>query len=66
MRRRTQTNPLAAYRAYGDVSLFVVQSPDCEEAIEAGRLERSHRRLRPDEDEQLASLRMLASASITT
>jgi hypothetical protein len=66
MRRRTQTNPLAAYRVCDDVSVFVVQSPDCEEAIEADRLERSHRRLRPDEDEQLASLRMLASASITT
>jgi len=40
----------------------VVQSPECEEAIEAGHLECSHRRLRPDEDEQLTSLRMLAPA----
>ena len=62
MRRRTQTNPLATYRAYNAVSRFVVQSPDCEEAIEAGRLERRHRRLRPDKDSQLASLRLLAPA----
>ena len=62
MRRRTQTNPLATYRAYNAVSWFVVRPPDCEETIEAGRLERSHRRLRPDEDEQMASLRMLAPA----
>lgn len=41
---------------------FVVQSPDCEETIEARCLERSHRRLRPDEDEQLAPVRLLASA----
>jgi hypothetical protein len=40
----------------------VVQSPDCEEAIEAGHLECSHRRPRPDEDEQLTSLRTLAPA----
>jgi hypothetical protein len=38
------------------------KSSDCEEAIEAGRFDRSHRRPRPGEDEQLASLRMLASA----
>jgi hypothetical protein len=40
----------------------VVYAPDCEEAIEAGHLECSHRRLRPYEDEQLTSLRMLAPA----
>ena len=62
MGRRTQTSPRAAYRAYGDVSWFLVQSPDCEKAIETRGLERSHRRLRPDEDEQLASLRVLAPA----
>ena len=38
------------------------KSPDCEETIEARCLERSHRRLRPDEDEQLAPVRLLASA----
>jgi len=64
MWRRTQINPLASYRAYNAVSWFVVQSPDCEETIEAGRLEHSHRRLRPDEDEQMASLRMLAPARV--
>jgi hypothetical protein len=62
MERRTQTNPLATYRAYNAVSWFVVRPPDCEETIEAGRLERSHRRLRTDEDKQMASLRMLAPA----
>ena len=40
----------------------VVQAPDCEEPIEAGHLECSHRRLRSDEDEQLTSLRTLAPA----
>jgi hypothetical protein len=62
MRRRTQTNPLATYRAYNAVSRFVIRPPDCEETIEAGRFERSHRRLRTDEDEQMASLRMLVPA----
>ena len=62
MWRRTQTNPLASYRASNAVSWFVVRPPDCEETIEAGRLERSNRRLRADEDEQMASVRMLAPA----
>jgi hypothetical protein len=44
------------------VPWFAVQSPDCEETIETRRLEHSHRRLRPNEDEQMASLRMLAPA----
>jgi hypothetical protein len=61
MRRRTQTNPLATDRAYGR-AWVVVQSPDFEEAIQAGHLECSHRRLRPDEDEQLTFLLMLAPA----
>jgi hypothetical protein len=60
--RRTQTSPLAACRAWSDVSSFVVQSPDCEETVEARCLEHSHRGLRPNEDEQLAPVRLLATA----
>jgi hypothetical protein len=41
------------------VRSFVV---DCEETIQARCLERRHRRLRPNEDEQLAPFRLLASA----
>ena len=62
MKRRTQTSPVATSRAWSSVSLLVVQSPDCEETIHARCLERSHRRLRPHEDEQLAPMRLLASA----
>ena len=62
MRRRTQTSPLATCRAWSDVSWLVVQSLDCETTIEARRLERSHRCLRPNEDDQLASVCLLASA----
>ena len=40
----------------------MVQSLDCETTIEARRLERSHRCLRPNEDRQLASVCLLASA----
>ena len=64
MRRRTRTSPLATCRAWSDGSWLVVQSPDCEETIEARCLERSHGRLRSDEDEQLAPVRLLASARV--
>ena len=62
MGRRTRTSPLATCRAWSDVSWLVVQSLDCEKTIEARRLERSHRCLRPNEDDQLASVCLLASA----
>ena len=48
--------------AWSDVSWPVVKSLDCEKTIEARRLERSHRCLRPNEDEQLASVCLLTSA----
>src|SRR5919108_440572 len=41
---------------------LVVFAPDREEAVEAGHLEGGHRRLRPDENEQLASSRLLMPA----
>jgi hypothetical protein len=41
---------------------LVLHPPDRKETIEPDHLERSHRRLRPDEDEQLASSGMLAPA----
>jgi hypothetical protein len=62
MRRRTQTGPLATCRAWSDGSWLVVHSLDCEKTIEARRLERSHRCLRPNEDAQMASVCLLASA----
>ena len=43
-------------------SLVVLHPPDRKKTIEAGHLERTHRRLRPNEDEQLASLGMLVPA----
>jgi hypothetical protein len=42
--------------------LVVLHPPDRKKTIEAGQLERTHRRLRPNEDEQLASLGMLVPA----
>jgi hypothetical protein len=62
MGRRTQTSPLATCRAWNDVSWLVVQSLDCETTIEARRLERSHRCLRPNKDDQLATVCLLAPA----
>jgi len=62
MRRKTQTSPLAICRAWSDASWLAVQSLDCEKTIEARRLERSHRCLRPNEDGQIASMCLLASA----
>ncbi len=62
MRRRTQDKSTRYCRAWSDVSWLVVQSLDCEKTIEARRLERSHRCLRTNEDDQLASVCLLASA----
>jgi hypothetical protein len=49
-------------RSCGAVSRVVVSAPDCEQAVEAGDLEGGHRRLRPDEHEQLTSSRLLMPA----
>ena len=45
-------------RAWSDVPSLRVRSPDCKETIQASGPERSHRRPRPDEDEQLAPGRL--------